>query len=69
MPVFKNVACGLVDDCPDEVFGGVGRDGLGLSELLGGKCVPLYGWFLVGGVGIWGSVMMQLMMCAAQPLS
>ena len=51
MPVFKNVACGLVDDCPDEVFGGVGQECLGLCELLGGKCVPPYGWFLGGWDG------------------
>ena len=51
MAIFKNVACGLVDDRPNEVFGGVRREGLGLRELLGGKCVPPYGWFLSGWDG------------------
>jgi hypothetical protein len=51
VPVFKNVACGLVDDRPNEVFGGVRRECLGLRELLGGKCVPPYGWFLSGWDG------------------
>ena len=48
--IFKNIACGLVNDRPDEVFGGVGQEGLGLSKLLGNKCVPPYGW-CIGGWG------------------
>ena len=69
MPIFKNVACGLVDDCPNEVFNRVGREGLGCVSCWAANAYPHKGGFWVGGMGIWKLVMMQLMMCTARTLS
>ncbi len=54
MAIFKNFACGFVDDRPDKVFAGVGWEGPGLVELLCSECIPPPGWRFSGWGGCLG---------------